>query len=72
VTDDGPGIPHDDLANVFTRLYTARTTPGRSVGTGLGLAIVHELAVAMHGTATAGTPAAGGARITVSVPAQPN
>ena len=69
VTDDGPGIPSDDMNKVFTRLYTVRSTPGRAVGTGLGLAIVQELAVAMGGRATADTPAAGGARITVSVPA---
>jgi two-component system sensor histidine kinase KdpD len=69
VTDDGPGIPPEDAAEVFTRLYTVRATPGRAVGTGLGLAIVQELATAMGGTATAETPAGGGARITVLLPA---
>ena len=44
VTDDGPGIPAEDRAHVFERLYTARSSPGRSVGTGLGLAIVRQLA----------------------------
>jgi len=68
VTDDGPGIPPEDADAVFTRLYTVRTTPGRAVGTGLGLAIVQELATAMGGTAIAETPAAGGARITLSLP----
>ncbi|MDQ1508333.1 MAG: hypothetical protein QOG50_177, partial [Actinomycetota bacterium] len=47
---------------------TVRATPGRAVGTGLGLAIVEEIAVAMGGRATADAPAAGGARITVSLP----
>jgi signal transduction histidine kinase len=69
VTDDGPGIPPDDLANVFTRLYTVRATPGRAVGTGLGLAIVQELAMAMGGRAAAELPPSGGARIAVSLPA---
>ena len=69
VTDDGPGIPPDDLAKVFTRLYTVRATPGRAVGTGLGLAIVQELAAAMGGLAAADAPATGGARIAVSLPA---
>jgi two-component system sensor histidine kinase BaeS len=68
VTDDGPGIAAADLANVFTRLYTVRATPGRAVGTGLGLAIVQELASAMGGHATADAPATGGARIVVSIP----
>ena len=70
VTDDGPGIPADDLTNVFTRLYTARATPGREVGTGLGLAIVQELAAAMGGRAAADAPATGGAHIVVTLPAQ--
>jgi signal transduction histidine kinase len=51
VVDDGPGIPPDEHARVFERLYTARETTGRSVGTGIGLAIVNELAHAMGGTA---------------------
>jgi two-component system sensor histidine kinase BaeS len=52
VGDDGPGIPPDQRALVFERLYTVRDTPGRAVGTGLGLAIVCELAAAMGGGAT--------------------
>jgi signal transduction histidine kinase len=51
VGDDGPGIPPDQRALVFGRLYTVRDTPGRAVGTGLGLAIVRELAAAMGGNA---------------------
>jgi two-component system sensor histidine kinase BaeS len=70
VTDDGPGIPADDAGKVFTRLYTARATPGRAVGTGLGLAIVQELAVAMGGRAAAESPATGGARIVVTLPTE--
>ena len=70
VTDDGPGIPPEDASKVFTRLYTVRATPGRAVGTGLGLAIVQELASAMNGRAAADAPASGGARITVTLPAQ--
>jgi two-component system sensor histidine kinase BaeS len=68
VRDDGPGIPAGDLDDVFTRLYTARSTPGRSVGTGLGLAIVQELVAAMGGSAAAASPAEGGAELVVSVP----
>jgi two-component system sensor histidine kinase BaeS len=68
VVDDGPGIPHDELALVFERLYTARATPGRAVGTGLGLAIVRELAAAMHGTAWVESTSGGGTRFVVSLP----
>ncbi|HEY3143967.1 MAG TPA: HAMP domain-containing sensor histidine kinase [Acidimicrobiales bacterium] len=47
VQDDGPGIPPEERAKIFDRLYS----PTR--GLGLGLAIVRELAQAMNGTATA-------------------
>jgi len=68
VTDDGPGIPAADLPQVFDRLYTARSTPGRSVGTGLGLAIVRQLAAAMDGTASVEAVPEGGTRFTVDIP----
>jgi two-component system, OmpR family, sensor histidine kinase KdpD len=68
VTDDGPGIPPDETARVFDRLYTVRATPGRSVGTGLGLAIVRELSAAMGGRAWAETPGPGGSRFVVTLP----
>lgn len=50
VDDDGPGIDPSDVSRVFERLYTSRTSPGRTVGTGLGLAIVRDLSTAMGGT----------------------
>ena len=68
VVDDGPGIPADQMARVFDRLYTVRETPGRSVGTGLGLAIVRELAAAMGGRARAEAAPGGGTRFVVSLP----
>jgi two-component system sensor histidine kinase BaeS len=62
VVDDGPGIPADQMARVFERLYTVRETPGRAVGTGLGLAIVRELAAAMGGRARVEAAPGGGTR----------
>jgi signal transduction histidine kinase len=38
VTDEGPGIPEENMAGIFTPFYTTRTE-----GTGLGLAIVKEI-----------------------------
>jgi signal transduction histidine kinase len=71
VADDGPGIAPTDATRVFERLYTVRTTPGRSVGTGLGLAIVHELANAMGGDAHVDPTVADGTRFVVRLPRTP-
>jgi two-component system sensor histidine kinase BaeS len=68
VVDDGPGIPTEQRALVFDRLYTVRDTPGRSVGTGLGLAIVRELATAMGGTASVDPSSKPGTRFVVVLP----
>jgi two-component system, OmpR family, sensor kinase len=70
VDDDGPGIPADERAHVFERLYAARNRPVRAeVGSGLGLAIVHQLVAAMGGTVRADESPLGGARLEVRFPA---
>ena len=67
VTDDGPGVPTDDLPRVFERLYQSTRTPARQVGSGLGLAIVAELVSAMGGRVDALAGAKGGTRFSVSL-----
>jgi signal transduction histidine kinase len=56
VTDDGPGIPPEDLPHVFERHFSSDRRPTRKLGTGLGLAIVAELTHAMGSTCTAESP----------------
>jgi signal transduction histidine kinase len=66
VTDDGPGIPADDLPHIFDRFYrsaTARSLPG----SGLGLAIVRRIADMHHGTAEA-VPLPQGMKFRISLP----
>ena len=66
VTDDGPGIPADDLPYIFDRFYrsaTARALPG----SGLGLAIVRRIADVHHGTVEA-IPLQQGVKFRISVP----
>jgi len=67
VSDDGPGVPPDQLARIFDRFY--RSSPGRPPGSGLGLAIVNAVAAAHKGTAEASLNDPHGLRITLTLPA---
>ena len=68
VSDDGPGVPEDQLPRVFDRFYRAGAPTSRP-GSGLGLAIVAEIAAVHGGTATAAANDPHGLRVTVSLPA---
>lgn len=73
VQDDGPGIPEAQRARVFerfVRLDSPRTRDGG--GTGLGLAIVAEIAAVHHGSVYAAESPGGGARLVVTLPADPD
>jgi two-component system sensor histidine kinase MprB len=58
VRDHGPGVPADELPQIFDRFFRARGT-GQVNGSGLGLAIVRQ-AVEAHGGAVEASAAAGG------------
>ena len=68
VSDDGPGVPPDQLPHIFERFYRAGRLGTR--GSGLGLAIAAEIASAHGGTAHAAPAAPRGLRITLAVPAR--
>jgi signal transduction histidine kinase len=69
VEDDGPGIPDDQLEQVFDRFHRTDSARDRaSGGTGLGLAIVRAIAEAHGGKATAARSRLGGARIELELP----
>jgi two-component system sensor histidine kinase MprB len=66
VSDDGPGIPAEDLPYIFDRFYrsaSARALPG----SGLGLAIVRRIADMHDGTVEA-IPLQHGVKFRISVP----
>jgi two-component system, OmpR family, sensor kinase len=70
VSDDGPGVPDDQLPRIFERFYRA-TAPSRRPGSGLGLAIVTAVAAAHGGAAEARPNHPHGLRVTVTLPAAP-
>lgn len=67
VQDDGPGIPADELPRVFDRYF--RGSRARAGGSGIGLAVVAALVTAHGGTVEAANDPAGGAVLTVTLPA---
>jgi two-component system, OmpR family, sensor kinase len=69
VSDDGPGVPPDQLPHIFERFYRAGTRSGGS-GSGLGLAIAAETVSAHGGTTQAAPVSPHGLRITLTLPAR--
>jgi signal transduction histidine kinase len=64
VTDNGPGIPEDDLNNIFEPYFTKREG-----GTGLGLALVRRIIADHDGTISVRNMPAGGACFEIVLPA---
>jgi signal transduction histidine kinase len=72
VTDDGPGIPPDELASVFERFH--RVDSGRSRdegGSGLGLAIARAIVEAHGGRIWAESAPGAGASLFFVLPRAP-
>ena len=69
VSDEGPGIPPEQIPRAFERFHLrAEAGHGSAEGAGLGLAIVRELSEAMGGTVEVENLPARGARFTVRLP----
>jgi two-component system sensor histidine kinase PilS (NtrC family) len=66
VADTGPGIPSDELKNLFVPFYTTKTG-----GTGLGLPISRNIVLAHGGDITVESAPGGGARFSVILPRRP-
>jgi two-component system, OmpR family, phosphate regulon sensor histidine kinase PhoR len=69
VSDNGPGIPADELGRIFERFYRVeRSRDRREGGTGLGLAIAKHLVQAMEGSIEAESDPGSGATFRVTLP----
>ena len=67
-SDNGPGVPEDQLSHIFERFY--RLDKGRSRrlgGTGLGLSIVKNIAIQYGGGASASITDGGGLTIEIKL-----
>ena len=69
VIDEGPGVPPEDLEQIFDKFYRVQAADNRRVGTGLGLAICRGFVEAMGGAIIAGNRAdRSGAVFTITLP----
>jgi signal transduction histidine kinase len=70
ISDEGPGIPPEEVERVFERFYRGATAlDARVPGTGIGLSVVRELAERSAGTVRVTRSTSGGASFEVDVPA---
>jgi signal transduction histidine kinase len=75
VSDNGRGIPPDDLPRIFERFYQvdkarAQTDGANATGAGLGLAICKQIVEAHHGQISAQSVPGIGTRISVWLPSK--
>lgn len=69
ITDNGPGIPHEDQEHVFERFYRVHKDRSReSGGTGLGLSIVKNVVQAHGGTVSLRSSPGKGSTFNVVLP----
>jgi signal transduction histidine kinase len=72
IKDDGPGIPEDDLENIFEPFFRVdRSRSRKSGGYGLGLSISRRIVEAHAGTITAMNNAGRGASFVATLPKDP-
>ena len=69
VTDNGIGIPEEDLAHIFERFYRVeKSRTSETGGTGLGLAIAREIVIAHGGDISIDSKYGSGTTVTIKLP----
>lgn len=71
VSDNGPGIPQQHQAKIFTRFYRVQNE-NAIPGTGIGLSLVKELVALLKGTIQLKSEPGKGTEITIRFPVQPS
>ena len=68
VSDEGPGIPQDELDQIFDKFSQSSATKSKAGGTGLGLSICREIVNGHHGTVYAENRHPKGCTFVVNIP----
>jgi signal transduction histidine kinase len=68
VSDNGVGIPANDLQHIFVRFYRGRNASGHVAGTGIGLASAQQIVQALGGTLTVESEEGHGSVFTICLP----
>ena len=71
VTDDGPGVPGDELGLIFEKFVQSSQTKSGAGGTGLGLAIAKGIVLAHGGAVDASNCEPNGLRVHIRLPQVP-
>jgi signal transduction histidine kinase len=68
VTDNGPGIPADELPDIFSKFYRGKSVATDIAGAGLGLAIAKGLIELHGGTITVDSTVGKGTTMSITLP----
>ncbi|MCP4750318.1 MAG: cell wall metabolism sensor histidine kinase WalK [Proteobacteria bacterium] len=73
MTDEGPGIPRENLPRLFERFYRVDKARSRKLGgTGLGLAIVKHIVQLHFGSVSVDSQPGRGSTFTFRLPKKPD
>jgi len=70
IADEGPGIPPDEMPQIFQRFFRASNTRRRIEGSGLGLFIARKVIEGHGGEATVSSELGRGTTIQFRLPLQ--
>ncbi len=68
VEDNGPGIPEEDLGEIFTMFRRGKDAGKKCDGVGIGLSVVKQIVEVHYGQIRAFSEPGGGARFVISLP----